>query len=402
MRNDHDLVIVGGGPAGLSLALHLFHRSPRSKARIVLLEKARYPREKYCAGAIGGRGEASLRRIGVQVRVPSAPADGISVRLSQGELRAAPGSIGRVIRRIEYDHALAEIARKRGMKIEEGTRVLGLRREEHGVVVTTDRGELRTSAVVGADGVGSTVRKAMGLGSGLWHAQVLEVDTPRTDHDPPRSMLHFDLSDPGFDGYFWDFPTVVGGEELVCRGVYRLLIPGRQEDDIQERLAGYLGRVGLRLQDCKKKRYAERGFTPQEPCWAPRMLLIGEAAGVDPITGEGIAQALLYGEVAAKYLAERMARRDFSFVDWPDELASSTLGLDMRIRHEICARYFGPARAFYEEAFLETPAAFALGVDYFAGRRLSRLAQLSAGFRMASLAWRRRSLSPLRPWLETA
>ncbi|MCS6902006.1 MAG: FAD-dependent oxidoreductase [Myxococcales bacterium] len=401
-RNDHDLVIVGGGPAGLSLALHLLHWTPRIRTRVVVLEKARYPREKYCAGAVGGRGEASLARIGVQIRVPSAPAHGISVRLPQGELAASPGAIGRVVRRIEYDHALARVAQERGIKIEEGTRVLGLQRDAEGVRVETDRGEIRASAVVGADGVGSVVRKGMGLGRGLWHAQVLEVDTPRTAQDPPRSMLHFDLSDPRFDGYFWDFPTVVEGEELVCRGVYRLVIPGRKPQDLEELLARYLERVGLDLRDSKKKRYAERGFAPQEPCWAPRILLIGEAAGVDPITGEGIAQALLYGEVAAKFLAERMARRDFSFVDWPDALASSPLGLDMRIRHEICARYFGPARAFYEEAFLEAPEAFSLGVDYFAGRPLRRLAQLSAGLRMAILAWRRRSLSPLRPWLNPA
>ena len=52
-------------------------------------------------------------------------------------------------------------------------------------------------------------------------------------------------------------------------------------------------RVGLDLSGYKKKRYAERGFSPHEPASAPRLLLVGEAAGIDPITGEGIAQALL-------------------------------------------------------------------------------------------------------------
>lgn len=402
-RNEHDLVIVGGGPAGLSLALHLLHRAPRLRSRVLVLEKEHYPREKYCAGAIGHRGELALRRCGVDIKVPGVSVDGISVRLPQGSAQASPGAIGRVIRRIEYDHALARAAQSRGARIEEGTRVLGLQRTDDGVRIQTDRGELRASAVVGADGVGSVVRKAMGLGAGLWRAQVLEVDTPLTPQDPPRSMLHFDLSDPHFDGYLWDFPTLVDGEALACRGVYRLVIPGRQgQEDIQGRLERHLERLGLRLQDCKKKRYAERGFAPHEPAWAPRMLLIGEAAGVDPITGEGIAQALLYGEVAARYLVERLARRDCSFVDWADELGSTTLGLDMRIRHEICARYFGPARSFYEEAFLQTPEALPLGVEYFAGRKLHRGKQVTAGLQVLRHAWRRRALSPLRPWLETA
>jgi flavin-dependent dehydrogenase len=399
---EHDLVIVGGGPAGLSLALHLLHRMPRLRSRLVVLEKEHYPREKYCAGAIGRRGELALQRIGVEIKTPAALVEGILVRLPQGQIEARRGTIGRVVRRIEYDHALARVAEARGVKIEQGVRVLGVTRVDDGVVLETSRGLVKARGVVGADGVGSVVRKAMGLGAGLWRAQVLEVDTPCVPQDPPRAMLHFDLSDPTLDGYLWDFPTLVDGEPLACRGIYRLLVPGRGEDDIQGRLERYLAERGLSLRDCKKKRYAERGFAPREACTAPRMLLIGEAAGVDPITGEGIAQALLYGEVAGAYLADQLARRDYSFTGWRQVLEGTVLGLDLRIRHEISARYFGPARPFYEEAFKETPDALRLGVDYFAGRKLERSRQLIAGLRVLGHAWRHRARSPLRPWLESA
>lgn len=403
-RPEHDIIIVGGGPAGLSLGLHLLHRRPGLRSRVVVLEKEHYPREKFCAGGLGARGEMALHRVGVSVEVPSAEVSGISVKLPQGTAVARRGAIGRVVRRVEFDHALARAAAGRGLSIVEGARVLSVERGPGGVVVQTSQGEVRGRVVVGADGVGSAVRRSMGLGAGLWRAQVLEVDTPATDHDPAPDLLHFDLSDPSLTGYFWDFPTIVGGERVACRGVYRLIPPGEKgtDVDLEARLSAYLARAGLDLAGRKKKRFAERGFAPHEPASAPRALLIGEAAGVDPITGEGIAQALLYGEAAAPYLIERLEANRLLLDDWAAALRRTSLGLDMRIRHEICARFFGPARPFFEKAFLGTPDALPLGVDYFAGRRLDRVRQLVAGVDVARHAFELRALRPWQPWLPAA
>ncbi|HWL87601.1 MAG TPA: FAD-dependent oxidoreductase, partial [Polyangiaceae bacterium] len=58
---ESDVVIVGGGPAGSTTAIALAKAAPGTK--IVLLEKSRYPREKYCAGALGGRGDKLLAEL---------------------------------------------------------------------------------------------------------------------------------------------------------------------------------------------------------------------------------------------------------------------------------------------------------------------------------------------------
>ena len=398
MIHDHDVVIVGGGPAGLSAALFLVHARPAMRGRIVVLEKERYPREKPCAGAIGGRAEIALARIGVRVDVPSVPFGGISLRMPQGSLVAKEPYIGRVVRRIEYDAALAEEARRRGVAVRDGVRVTGLDRREDGVVVATSAGELRAKVVVGADGVGSMVRRELGLHAGTWRAQVLEVDTEETAADGPRDVIHFDVGDHAFDGYEWDFATIAGGEALVCRGVYHLVVPGARASavDITARLAARLDRFGLDLARCKKKRYAERGFAPHEPCAEPRVILIGEAAGIDPITGEGIAQAILYGEVLAPYLLAKLDARELSFADWPRSLARTVLGLDLRVRHVLCRRFFGPARTFYERSFIETQAGLDVGIRYFGGLPLGKGSMAKLGWSTLSKLVKHRDEAPWR------
>lgn len=127
MNSHRDIVIVGGGPAGSATALAIAHAAPELAHRVILLEKARYPRDKPCAGALGGRGDALLRSLGVDVDVPGVSVDGVSFRGSATEVVAAPGRIGRVIRRVDFDHALARAVASRGVAVRDGVRVLGVR-----------------------------------------------------------------------------------------------------------------------------------------------------------------------------------------------------------------------------------------------------------------------------------
>jgi len=51
-----DILIIGGGPSGLSTALHLAQIAPHLTDRILILEKAHYPRHKLCAGGLPAQG----------------------------------------------------------------------------------------------------------------------------------------------------------------------------------------------------------------------------------------------------------------------------------------------------------------------------------------------------------
>ncbi len=372
--NSRDVVIVGGGPAGTTTAIALAHASPELARRTVVLERARYPRDKPCAGALGARGDALLASLGVHVDVPCVPIDGMSFCSADGTVTAAPGRIGRVVRRVEFDHALARAAAARGVDVRDGLRVEAVRDEgEAGAVVETSEGPMRARVVVGSDGVGSIVRKALGLGAGRWRAQVVEVDTPRVSSDPPgRAVLHFDASDRRLRGYAWDFPTLVDGRELVCRGVYRLKVDGDPDGgpDLGALLDRRLRSRGIDPAACRNKRYAERGYERASRSAGGALMLVGEAAGIDPVTGEGIAQAIEYGVLAGRFLA-RLLQRDPLCVrvdGWTRELAASRLALDLRVRALFLRAYHGPARAELERFFVESPDALYVGCEHFAAR----------------------------------
>ncbi|HEY5240192.1 MAG TPA: NAD(P)/FAD-dependent oxidoreductase [Polyangiaceae bacterium] len=369
----HDVIIVGGGPAGSTTALALAAAAPELAPRVVVLEKSRYPREKPCAGALGARGDALLRELGVEIDVPSAAIDGMSFRGTGVEVTAAPGRIGRVVRRLEFDAALARAVRSRGVEVREGVRVDRVTDDGLGALLETTAGPVRARAVVGCDGVGSVVRKALGVGAGQLRAQVVEVDTEAVRGDPDRSLLHFDASDRSLPGYAWDFPTVVDGRPLVCRGVYRLKVdegPGDDGRDVSALLAARLRAQGLDPARCKNKRYAERGFEPATRLARGALMLVGEAAGIDSVTGEGIAQAIEYGVLAGRFLARRLTSEDGlpAVAEWHEELGASRLARDLRIRTRFVRLFYGPARPEVERFLAETPDALYLGCQHFAAQ----------------------------------
>jgi len=376
-----EIVIVGGGPAGLTTALALVRASPASVGRVTVLEKGSYPRDKTCAGALGARGDKVLAELDAVPDVASVPIDGISLRGVRGELAAAPGAIGRVVRRKEFDHALARIARARGIEVRDGVRVDDVKPDPGGggAVVSTSEGAVSARVVVGADGVGSVVRRAMGLGAGKLRAQALEVDTESVAGDRDRRLLHFDSTDLGLAGYAWDFPTVVDGQPMVCRGIYRLKVGGdaRASDDvdIQQRLAARLASMGLDLSRYGNKRFAERGLDPAERLVHGPLMLVGEAAGIDAASGEGIAQAIELGALAGRFLA-----RTHDVSAWHGEVAGSRVARDLRIRNRFSPLYYGPGRSRVERLLFGSPDFVHIGCQHFAAMPYdrARLARVAA------------------------
>lgn len=375
MQSD-PIVIVGAGPAGSTTALALLRAAPALRGRVILLDKAKFPREKFCAGGLGDRGWRWLERLGAApAALPAAPIAAVRLRTPRTDLTARPGPpIGRVVRRQSFDAALVERAVAAGAVLHEQTGVLDVVDAGDCLRVETTTGSLRAAVVVGADGVGSRVRRVMGLPAGRLRAMVLEVDTLPAAGDPPRDTILFDARDATLPGYAWDFPTIVDGAPLWCRGVYVLRSevgagPGSQpadQVDLARWLEAWLGEKGLGLDGLRQKRFAERGWEPRGAVAQGRCLLVGEAAGIDPVTGEGIAQAIEGGARLGAFLAAGPAepRR---LAGWGAALGGSRLGWDLDVRSQLVPAAYGPGRGRTEAFLAGNEALLEAGARHWAG-----------------------------------
>jgi flavin-dependent dehydrogenase len=374
---DLQLVIVGGGPAGLFTGLHALRRAPELTGQVLVLERQRYPRDKTCAGMVAGRAWRLLARSGLRLEIPTLPVQRLVLSLGDGEVQAHQAGLGRIVRRTDFDHALAQEARRRGVLVQEGARVVGVEPHPAGVRVhLADGRQIHARAVVGADGVGSVVRRAAGFPRRERLARALEVITERTA-EPLADAVHFDLRQRDLQGYAWDFPALPRSQDgpgLVSRGVYAQRWAGPGE--LRDHLAAHLARRGLSLARYPVRQLAQRPFDPRAPIARPRLLLVGEAAGVDSITGEGIPQALAYGALAGRYLARALRRDELGFGDWLAQVRRAGFGRRLRTLRASGVLFFGPRRRQMERLIQSTPAILQLWAQDFAGSPLSPTALL--------------------------
>ncbi|HEY8375710.1 MAG TPA: FAD-dependent oxidoreductase [Nannocystis sp.] len=343
MRRDYDVVIVGSGPAGCSTALHLARLSPSLRGRVAVLEKSSHPRHKLCGGGLVWDVDTILRDLGLDLsEVPHVDAKWAHLLWHGRGLRMNLGDIAfHVVRRREFDAWLAARVRDCGIAVHEQTEVLSLRRDAEGIELSTSRGVLRARAVVGADGSKGLCRRAVAGDAGAT-ARLLEVMIPPPagcTAPPGEATFEFRHVPAGVQGYFWNFPMEIEGRPMRNLGVYDSRV--RAEAPSAGSLKGYLERElelqGVRLCDCKVEGHPIHLFSRRSALSAPHIVLAGDAAGADPLLGEGIGPALGYGELAARALVDAFARDDFGFADYTRRVHESRLGRSLRKR-EVAAR----------------------------------------------------------------
>ena len=329
---EHDILILGGGPGGLSTALHIARDSPNLAPRILILERSHYPRPKLCAGGLVVDAEMILQRLGLDVsEVPHVDAQRIHFDFeAKGlQIRMPRRHALRVIRRDEFDQWLARKAETRGLEIREGVIVRNVIPDETGVTVETDQGDFRAQVVVGADGSNGVTRRCVFPNAQLHTARVLEVLTPSQARHGWWGSAHFEFFPilSNIAGYVWDFPTQVNGELMRCWGIYDTnILSNEKRPQLKEPLAKEMSRFGFNLNDFEIKGHPIRWFSPGSPLSVPRVLLVGDAAGADPFLGEGISMALGYGALAAREIGEAIRRGDFSFRGYRRRVWKSGLG----------------------------------------------------------------------------
>jgi geranylgeranyl reductase family protein len=295
-----DAIVVGAGPAGSVTATRL----ARAGARVLLLDKARFPRDKPCGGGLTLR---AVRELPVSVdAVVEQVIDRMGLRLNYGRRIDRRGSAPLVLmtQRIRLDQHLAEQAAAAGADFRDGVKVTEIAADRTSASLRVDGERVEAPVLVGADGVNGPVRKALDLGGEYVLGVALEGNVGHdVVGDRYAGVAELELGIvPG--GYGWVFPkgdhvnVGVGGWERegpTLRG--RLAELCREHEIPMEAVESIRGhRLPLR----KPGSVAARG----------RALLVGDAAGlVDPLSGDGMYEAFVSARLASAVVVDLLAGR---------------------------------------------------------------------------------------------
>ena len=308
MGGKWDVIILGAGPAGASAALEL---KRGGIPRVLILDKARFPRAKVCAGGLGPRARKTLTEMGLwdEISPRTYPIRGARIATTKGRMLHLGGvESAAVLPRADFDSFLVRKAAEAGAEFRDSTRAAGLVRDGgrvRGVILPGGVVEEVTDGgiIIAANGANTANNPYRPRGGYLATAMARFEGLP---FEPNHLELIFDpLVAPH---YLWIFPET---ENRVNVGTAVLFdrLEGRRIMDLFDRvLTGSLGdRLAGATEVGRRSSFPITGSRFVRIPGSPGLLCIGEAARlVNLFTGEGIPYALESGRAAARLITERL------------------------------------------------------------------------------------------------
>jgi flavin-dependent dehydrogenase len=380
MTRSCQVLIAGAGPAGLATALYLLRRKPELAGQVIALEKARHPRLKVCAGGLIPKTMLAMEELGLPLGVPAVEVRGGLARTETGDIELGRGEVlCTIVRRDLFDARLADAARKAGLEIVENCRVLDVEPGGEQVRIRSERGTFDAGVVVGADGSGSRVaakvfgRRKQSIGRAIMIDLPVEPDrTPEFS----RGVYRFDFNcvAAGIKGYAWSFPCLIDSRPHLNVGIYdqcpRLAVePEAAKAPLLAQLRAAFPELALDRPEARLRAFPIRWYDERDRFASDRVILAGDAAGVDPLMGEGISCAFEHGKLAAESIGRFLDGERDALAAYDRALHSGSIGRKLGKLAFAARRFYGPRhRLFFRLAGISRRAQ-EIGVDWYNGVR---------------------------------
>ena len=324
-----DVVIVGAGPSGAPCAIKLAD----SGLKVALLDKASFPRDKTCGDALSVdvinqlsmlSGELAQEFEALENKIPSY---GVKIFSPDHNFIDIPfihkneKSCGYISPRINFDNLLFQHAKQyANIHIFENCVVNSVTVKEEIAKLETSVGTFTANIVIGADGAHSVVSKQLGnikvekehysAGLRVYYEGVTNF------HDENYIELHFFKNI--LPCYLWIFP-LAGNKANVGIGLLSSVV-SKKKINLKETLQDLLKthpHLKSRFENATAletiKGYGLPLGSKKRNISGERFLLTGDAAAlIDPFTGEGIANAIRSGRVAAAHVVDCFQQKNFS------------------------------------------------------------------------------------------
>jgi len=324
--SDIDVLVVGAGPAGSSSAWHL----AREGARVVILERAHFPREKPCGEYLSPEASRILSAMGALEACEAAGAAhlaGMVIRAPngariRGEFAAAHGfrpfrDRGLALRRTVLDSILLDRARAAGAEVYEGEHVISVLRDSRGALCgvrarseALGTRDIRARLVIGADGLRSTIARRMGVNRHVLGPRRLAFIGRYRNVDGMTDFGEMHVEPEGYAGFADVGHGLTNVAVVVPRAGIRGTVHGNPSAFLEQWLAAraHLAPRMARAERESRVRVTGPFAVHASRAWGRGVALVGDAADFfDPFTGEGIYAALRGGELLAPYALESLA-----------------------------------------------------------------------------------------------
>jgi flavin-dependent dehydrogenase len=330
--NKKDIIIVGGGPAGISTWLHLHKDNPDLAERAFVIEKDKFPRDKVCGGGLGGWTGHVLKYLNIELDIPSLLISDVEFIFGDDRYMLHQPNSFRMVQRLEFDNALVKTAIDRGLEIHENESFLDFSRKREKLFVNTTKSRYEIKALVGADGSLSKVRRNIRDSEKSYLAPTLEVFSPsqyRYDQEYEKRKITVDMTPIKKDlqGYIWHVPCLKNGKPHIGHGladfrVYKTKKRANMKNIFEEELY----KRNIKISQRNWLGHPIRCFSFDDNISKKNILLVGDAAGIEPAFGGGMHFALSYGGIASRELSEAFNLDDFSFKNYIDNIKSHLVG----------------------------------------------------------------------------